>query len=194
MLQSFAVTKSDQTITFGPIADQTPSPTPLTVSATTSSGLAVTFTTTTPLVCAAGGTNGTTITYLAVGTCTVEADQAGSSAYNAAPAVLESFTISKADQTITFLALVDVTFPSGPLSIEASSTSGLPVIFTTSTPLVCTAGGSNGAEITLVAPGTCTVAANQPGNDLVQRGAGGGARLRRRLDAADHHLPARSPT
>jgi Flp pilus assembly protein TadG len=84
-----------QTITFGSLADQAMGTPPLTVTATASSGLAVTFSTstTTPLVCTSGGTNGATITILAVGTCTVQADQAGNAQYQPAPPVQQSFTV-----------------------------------------------------------------------------------------------------
>ncbi len=67
---------------------------PFTVSATASSGLAVTFSTTTPSVCTSSGTNGSTITLIARGTCTVRASQAGNATYNAATSVNRSFTVS----------------------------------------------------------------------------------------------------
>ena len=53
-----------------------------------------------------------------------------------------------------------------PVTVTASTPSGLPITFTTSTPTVCTAGGSNGSTITLVAPGACTVLADQAGNGI----------------------------
>ena len=64
----------------------------MTVSATASSGLAVTFTTTTPAVCTAGGANGAAITLIKAGTCTVKASQAGDQVYLTATAVNRSFT------------------------------------------------------------------------------------------------------
>ena len=80
-----AGTKASQTITFAKPANKTLAQSPLTVTGTASSGLAVSFTTTTPAVCSSGGTNGATITLLAAGTCTVTASQAGNATYNAAP-------------------------------------------------------------------------------------------------------------
>jgi hypothetical protein len=67
---------------------------PFTVTATASSGLTVTFTTTTPLVCTSSGTNGATITLLAQGTCSVLADQAGNAQFAAAPTVQRDFTVT----------------------------------------------------------------------------------------------------
>ena len=66
---------------------------PLTVSATASSGLSVTFTTSTPSVCTAGGLNGATITLIGAGTCTVKADQPGNAIHNPAPTVSQSFKV-----------------------------------------------------------------------------------------------------
>ena len=87
------------------------------MSATASSGLAVTFTTTTAAVCTAGGVNGATIKLITAGTCTVKASQAGNSVYNAAPAVSRSFTVSKASQTITFGTLANKTLAQSPLTV-----------------------------------------------------------------------------
>ncbi len=161
--QSFTVTKADQTITFGPLGNVPVGPA-ITVSGTASSGLDVVFSTTTPTVCTASGTNGTTITPIAFGTCTVQADQAGNTTYNAAPSVLQSFGVGKTDQTITFGALATAPVTQAPITVAATASSGLVVTFSTSTPSVCTSSGSNGATITIVSAGTCRVSADQAGN------------------------------
>src|SRR5262249_24967882 len=85
--QSFNVTKVNQSITFGALSNKRLAQSPVAVSATASSGLAVTFTTATPGVCTATGKNGATIKLVATGTCTVQAAQAGNATYNAAPMV-----------------------------------------------------------------------------------------------------------
>jgi hypothetical protein len=115
-------------------------------------------------VCTSGGTDGATITLVAVGTCTVLADQAGSADFNAAPSVARSFTVTKADQSIVFGALPGVTLPHAPITVVAAATSHLAVAYSTTTPAVCRAGGTNGAKITLVGAGTCIVRADQAGN------------------------------
>jgi peptidoglycan/xylan/chitin deacetylase (PgdA/CDA1 family) len=162
--QTVAVSQVAQTITFGTLANKTMAQSPVTVSATASSALPVTFTTSTSAVCTAGGTNGTTITLVSAGTCTVVANQAGNSTYAPAPAVSNSFTVSQVAQTITFAALANKTAAQSPVTVSASASSALPVTFTTSTATVCTAGGTNGTAITLLSAGTCTVVANQAGN------------------------------
>jgi hypothetical protein len=87
--QSFTIAKSNQTITFGPLANKTSGDPSFSVSATASSGLAVTFT-------AAGqcSVSGVTVTLTGAGSCTVTAHQAGNSNTNPAPDVPQSFTIS----------------------------------------------------------------------------------------------------
>jgi hypothetical protein len=90
------VAKANQTITItnGPGTKTFPSP-PFTLTATGGgSAQPVTFTTTTPTVCTAGGTNGATITFLATGVCTVKADQTGDANYNPAPQVTETITVN----------------------------------------------------------------------------------------------------
>ena len=87
---SLAVNKLAQTLTFAGPADQGFSITPLTLSATASSGLAPTFT----LVSGPASLNGSTLTFSGLGTVTVQADQAGDATYAAAPSVTRSFTVS----------------------------------------------------------------------------------------------------
>jgi hypothetical protein len=70
----------------------------------------------------------------------------------------------KANQTITFGTLSGKIFGDAPFTVSATASSGLAVGFSTTTTSVCTAGGTNGATITIVGTGTCTVVANQAGN------------------------------
>ena len=164
--QSFTVGngKADQTITFTALANKTLAQSPVTVSATASSGLVVTFTTTTTAVCTAGGKSGATISLIATGTCTVQAAQAGGASYNPAPSVTQSFTVTKSDQSITFASLATKQLNQSPVTVSATASSGLAVTYTTTTPAKCTASGKNGATIKLVAVGPCTVKADQIGN------------------------------
>jgi hypothetical protein len=92
--RSFNVTAAAvilQVIDFGVLADRALGSGSFTVSATASSGLAVTFSSLTPAACSA---NGTTVTLLALGTCTVAADQPGNGAYAPAPQAAQSFAIT----------------------------------------------------------------------------------------------------
>ena len=67
-------------------------------------------------------------------------------------------------QAITFAKPDDVSLSQGTTSMSATASSGLAVQFSATTTSVCTTGGTNGAEVTLVAAGTCTIRATQAGN------------------------------
>jgi hypothetical protein len=130
----------------------------LTLSATASSGLAVTFTSTTTSVCTVAGTPAVA-TFLTSGTCTIDANQAGNSAYAAAPQVQQSFSVLTA-QTITF-ANPGAQTVGAPLTLMATASSGLTVTFTSATTSICTVSGTTAS---FIASGTCTIDANQAGN------------------------------
>jgi hypothetical protein len=118
-------------------------------------------------VCNVSGPNGTTLDYTATGSCVVDANQAGNADYSVAPTVTETIPVSasiKADQEITFAALANRALAQSPVTVSATASSRLTVSFTTTTPSVCASGGPNGATITLLAAGTCTVQASQAGN------------------------------
>ena len=68
-----------------------------------------------------------------MGDCTIAADQAGNATYNPAPQQSDTFTISKGDQTITFLGLADKTLADSPVTIGATASSGLAVSFSSTT-------------------------------------------------------------
>jgi hypothetical protein len=67
------------------------------VTATASSGLAVTLSSLTPATCTVAGN---TATFVAAGPCTIAADQAGNAAYLAAPEQTQFVTIITAAQAV----------------------------------------------------------------------------------------------
>lgn len=68
---------------------------------------------------------------------------------------------TRLSQSITFTAPADTRVDQGPVPLTASASSGLPVMFVSDTPSVCTVAGSTA---TLAAAGTCTVTAGQAGD------------------------------
>ena len=132
-----------------------------TVTAIASSSLATTFTSLTLGVCTTGGTNGQVVAILTAGTCSIAADQAGNEEFSPAARVTQSFNISKAGQVISFATLPDRTVGTAPFAISATSSSGLTVTFMSLTTPVCTVSGST---VSVVAGGTCSIAADQAGN------------------------------
>lgn len=155
-LASSAAALTAQTITFnlpafGMVGDT------LTIGATASSGLPVTLIAFDDTQCTVSGT---TLTLVAQGTCYVDASQPGDATYAAAPTVRRSIQ-AKLAQTIDF-SIAATGFVSATIGMDATSTSGLAVTYSTSTPVICTV---NGSDLQLIAAGTCTVTASQPGSD-----------------------------
>lgn len=94
------------------------------------------------------------------GTCVVRAAQAAAPGY-AAGTAMQTFTIGKAPQTITFAQPGGTVYGGAHVALSASSDSGLPVALTSETPAVCSVSGT--AAVPLAA-GTCTIEASQSGN------------------------------
>ncbi len=105
-----------------------------------------------------------TATLIAAGPCSIIASQAGNGDWFAAPSVTLGFTIKPArgNQTIAFPPPAATALDAGPASLAASASSGLAVSYTSLTPAVCTTSGNHAS---LIATGTCTVQASQPGDD-----------------------------
>ena len=146
-----------QSISFALPGDQLLGTGSLNLVATASSGLPVSFTSQSAGVCAV---NGSTVTLLAVGQCSVAANQSGGSGYAPAAEVIHTFSVRNA-QSIDFAALGDTTLEAGSLTLIASASSGLPVSFVSTTPSVC---GITGMTLTLLAQGNCSVTATQVGD------------------------------
>jgi alpha-tubulin suppressor-like RCC1 family protein len=155
--QSFSVLIDSQTITFSSIATQPVTEGSFTLAATDSSGLPVSYSSSTTSVCAVSGS---TITLLTVGTCSITANQAGNVDYSAASPVSDTFAV-EFGQIISFATIGAQSLPSQPLALSATSSSGLPVTFSAQPTSVCTVSGST---LTLVASGLCSVSAAQAGN------------------------------
>ena len=162
-------TRGRQSINFVSPGAQTLGRTVTVTSLTTSasSGLVVTITLSSPVVCSV---NGSTLPLLSVGICNLTASQIGDATYAAAaPAVPLSFAANAAigaAQSISFSSPVgnqQIELPAP--ALVASATSGLPVSFTSATTSVCMVSGSAPTwTLTWRQPGTCTIAAIQAGD------------------------------
>ena len=154
-----ASVKTVQSISFPSPASTTTGST-IAAIATATSGLAITYSTNTPDVCTVSGS---TITTIAVGTCSITADQVGNDSYSAATPVTVTFTVAKSAQTITFLPATSAT-AGDVLALAGTATSGLTVTYLAGPSTVC--------SITVLGDlqtgpddGDCTVTASQAGND-----------------------------
>ena len=156
-----------QTITFNALSNKSATDDNFDVSATASSGLAVSFTSATSSVCTVTTTG--TVDILKGGTCRINADQSGGissgTSYAAAAQVEQSFTVNKVSQTISFdlSGIGSKNTQSADFSISASGgASGASVTFSSAN-AYCTVSGST---VHIVSAGTCVIAADQVGNDI----------------------------
>jgi hypothetical protein len=156
---SINVIKAPQTITFTALTSKTFGDAPFILSGTSSSGLALTYTSSNTSVATVSGN---TVTIVGAGTANITAKQAGNSNYNPAVDVTQSLIVNKASQTITFTSLANKTFGDAPFTLSGTSSSGLAVTYTSSNTSVATVASGT---ITIVGVGTITIVAKQTGND-----------------------------
>jgi hypothetical protein len=124
---------------------------------TASSGLPVIYASQTPNVCSVSGS---TVTALALGSCTLTVNQAGNTSFSAAPQIQRIIAVLNV-QSITGVSAL--TLSMGQLLVlNPISTSGLPVQIATLTPATCLVGQN--IAIYAVTTGTCTLLASQTGN------------------------------
>jgi uncharacterized repeat protein (TIGR03803 family) len=135
--------------------------TQLTLLATATSGLPVTFN----IVSGPATLSGNVVTFTSTGTVVVQASQAGNSTYANAASVTQTFTVGSSSsagtsQTITFPPISSPQNSGIPITLAATSTSGLPILYSISTgPGVVT-----GNVLSFTGAGSVTVNADQPGN------------------------------
>ena len=154
----FAANSLPQTINFPAIANKTYSDPPFVPNATASSGLPV------ALSIISGPANINTMTNLltinGTGLVTVRANQQGDNYFDTAAPVTQSFTVSKASQTIIFDSIPDNIYGTGPVTLHAISNSGLTISFA----IVSGPGTVSSNILTLTGIGTVVVRATQNGD------------------------------
>ena len=102
--------------------------------------------------------SGTTLTYAAIGTCVIDANQAGTGRYAAASQVQRTITVTGIPQSISLSApAAGYVHDSGHVS-AAGGGSGNPVVLTGAGP--CTLSGTT---VTYTAQGSCVITARQAG-------------------------------
>ncbi|MGB3071783.1 MAG: IPTL-CTERM sorting domain-containing protein [Ottowia sp.] len=164
--KSGASSRAPQSIDFPAIGAHAPGAAfPLEASA--SSGLPISFTAQPTSICTV---TGKVLTPLAVGSCTVTANQAGNTEFEAAPAVPRSFTIQPPvllEQRIAFTTDVPASATVGD-SYQVGATggaSGNPVTFVIAADAaaICTL-APDGHTVSFTAEGLCIINADQAGN------------------------------
>lgn len=142
-------------ITFS-VSDHTYGDAPFTVSATSNSTGAMTYS----VVSGPASISGSTVTLTGAGTVVLQVNQAASGTY-AAGSQNATFTVRPASQTITFPAPASpLTYGAAPVTLSATASSSLPVTFS----IVSGPGSLSGSTLTITGAGTVVIAADQPGN------------------------------
>ena len=157
-IQSFTVNKRAQTIAFSPIANKYVGDPDFSPGATSSSGLAVNYTSSDTTVATIVGGN---VHIVAAGTTQIKASQPGNYMYAAAADTSQTLNVYKKQQTITFNTISAKHIGDPDFNISAVASSGLPVAFSSNNPNVATV--SNGV-VHVVGAGTAVITALQPGN------------------------------
>ncbi len=153
---TITVAKAGQTIAFTPPASATLGESPLTLSATASSGLKVSYT----VVSGPATIFGNQLTLTGAGSVTLRVTQSGDANFNAASAVERTITVAKNAQTIAFTPPASAVFHDAPLTLSATASSGLPVAFS----LVSGPATLRGNTLTLTGAGSVVIRATQAGD------------------------------
>jgi large repetitive protein len=103
------------------------------------------------------------LTPTSAGVKTITASYGGDANF-AASTAQAGLAVDAAAQTITVVAPATTALGDGPVIITATASSGLPISVTSSTPAVCSVAGSGPFTVTPIAPGLCTLVANQAGD------------------------------
>jgi hypothetical protein len=176
-----------QTITFGAIADQMLSAGTLTLSATSSSGLPVSYASSNTAIATVSGNTVTLVSALVEGsTITITASQAGDESWFPATSIPQSVTIfdnvtdtdgdgipdysdpypNQQAQAITFGVISDQMLSAGTLTLSATSSSGLPVSYASSAANIATVNGNVVTFVSALVSGSAiTITASQAGSN-----------------------------
>ena len=136
----------------------------LTLNATATSGLPVTYTSSDENIATV---NGNVLTLHAPGYAIITASQPGNATWNAAAPVSKILTVTSTapelqEQSILWEQELTLPLSDNPVMLAAAATSGLPVQFTCSDESVATI---NGSILTMHSVGLAIITASQPGND-----------------------------
>lgn len=149
--------RSSQALTFNALADHIFGDLPFDLTASASSGLPITYTSSNLNVATV---TGKTVTIIGAGTTTITALQSGNLDYLPSASVSLQLVVNKANQAITFSAISTKTVGTTAFNLEATSTSGLVVVYSSASDKIAI----SGKEVTLSKSGRVVVRADQAGN------------------------------
>jgi hypothetical protein len=152
--------RSKPELVIGAISNQTSKNLPKTIEifrVYSPSGVYVLPKATTPTVCIASGFY---VQIVGGGTCTLTYQSEATTSYLASDLYSVSFEVSRDPQTLAFSPTPNVNLSSRSIALAATSSSGAGIIFSTTTPTVCSISGST---LNLLRAGNCAVTATQGG-------------------------------
>jgi sugar lactone lactonase YvrE len=149
--------RDSQTITFETLPEATFGDLPLALNGTTTSGLTLNFKSSDAAIVTIEDNKAI---IKAAGIVDITAVQTGSLDYLRAEKV-QTLVINKANQQIAFPAVPDKTLGDSPFTVNATSTSSIPITYTSSDEEIQIAGNI----VTLKKAGRAFITANQPGNN-----------------------------
>ena len=161
--ETFTVNPASQTITFANPGPQN-STMPLTLAATASSGLVVSY----AVSSGPGKLSGSTLTFTGTGSVTVQATQAGNADYNAATPVSVTFTVANLVAAAPTFSLASGTYYAAQTVTISDATSGVTIYYTADGSFPTTASASCTSPCTLSVSSTSTMRAMALGNGSSQ--------------------------
>jgi uncharacterized repeat protein (TIGR03803 family) len=159
------ITRNRQLITFNQPPAASSSATTITLNASASSELPISFVSSDPTTATVSGN---IVTIIKSGPVLITATQQGNGMFEPAPAVSRILTIKKS-QSISFGAIAEKIFGAESFSVTATTTSNLPISFSSSNTGVATVSGNT---ITIIGAGTTNITANQTGDAEFDAAAG----------------------
>ncbi len=157
--KTLTVSKADQVINFGPLEVKRIDDDPFVLTASSSSGLPVAYTSSNTSVAIVSGD---AVSIVGPGTTVITASEPGNSNYKPAAAVEQTLTVKKLTQVIDFAPLpTDKIYGDAPFMLDATTTSGLSLTFESSNTSVATISGNT---VTIVGAGETEITARQTGN------------------------------
>ena len=153
------IDRAERTLTFPALPVKTYGDAAFNAGATTSSGEAVSYTSSNPAVAevAADGT----ITITGAGETTITATVPESDNYTSRPSMSRTLTVAKAAQAITFAEVGELRRDAGTVPLSVSASSGLPVALAIDDEEVATLSGTS---LTILRLGTVRITATQVGD------------------------------
>ncbi len=152
---SFVVGKATQTLAFETIGPKTFGDAPVALSATSSTGLPVTYS----VVSGPGALVGNQLSLIGAGDVVIQASQAGNDLHHAA-FVTQTVTVAKAVQSLSWSPESSLTYRTNLIALDAKASSGLMAGYR----VVSGPGTIVAGQLSLTGVGSVVVVAEQPGN------------------------------